>query len=191
MAKTRFTSLKKISLPRLELAAAALLVRLTRYARAVLCRPHEVHLWSDSTVALAWIHGNPTRWKTYVANRVSFIQTTLPDARWHHVPTSDNPADCATRGRSPRDLAAHDLWWRGPPWFQAEMASWPSSSWTSTTEETRASTASVNAAYRRDARLDRVVLFTFLPAAGDRLVLTTAAPPPRSPDSRYAFHRGA
>jgi len=68
---------------------------------------------------------HPTKWKTYVANRVAEIQTTVPDARWHHVPGSDNPTDCASRGLSPGELVDHELWWRGPPWLLEKPSSWP------------------------------------------------------------------
>ena len=33
------------------------------------------------------------------------------------MPTLDNPADCASRGLSARELKEHELWWNGPPWL--------------------------------------------------------------------------
>lgn len=39
-------------------------------------------------MVLGWIRGHPAGWKTYVTNRVSEIQISLPDAMWHHVPRS-------------------------------------------------------------------------------------------------------
>ena len=36
-----------------------------------------VHAWSDSTVTLDWICGNPQRWKSSVANRVTCIQELI------------------------------------------------------------------------------------------------------------------
>ena len=42
----------------------------------------------------------------------------MPPKVWNHVPTSQNPADCASRGISARELISHELWWHGPPWLQ-------------------------------------------------------------------------
>ncbi|XP_029178446.1 uncharacterized protein LOC114946187 [Nylanderia fulva] len=86
-----------------------------------------VHLWSDSRVTLHWIRGHSTRWKTFVANRVSQIQTLLPDAQWRHVAGRENPADCASRGVTPAELINHELWWTGPTWLSGDETAWPGS----------------------------------------------------------------
>lgn len=113
-----------MTLPRLELSAAKLLARLAAHVRTTLSLEKiPLHCWTDSTVALGWIREYPSKWKTYVANRVAEIQTTVPDALWH-IPEKDNPADCASRGLSPSELN-HKLWWRGPPWLMSETSLWP------------------------------------------------------------------
>ncbi|XP_025266779.1 uncharacterized protein LOC112638780 [Camponotus floridanus] len=117
---------KPVSLPRLELCAAALLTNLVVHTRTLLSLSSPpVFLWSDSRVTLHWIHGHASRWKTYVANRVSLIQERLPEARWRHVPGKDNPADCASRGVLPSDLVGHPLWWTGPSWLLEDQTRWP------------------------------------------------------------------
>ncbi|XP_044008494.1 uncharacterized protein LOC122852623 [Aphidius gifuensis] len=105
----------KVSTPRLELSAAVLLVKLVRDIEQSLdCQSASIHLWTDSSITYYWITGDVNRWKTFVYNRVVFIQNTLTQATWDHVPGEDNLADVVSRGTSSSQLYTDLLWWQGP-----------------------------------------------------------------------------
>ncbi len=128
-SKTRVAPTKAVSLPRLELCAAHLGAKLVDSVLKTLADSHVQfgarYAWTDSMVVLAWINALPRRWTTFVADRVSAIQETQPPSSWRHVPSAENPADCASRGMNGRDLVSFELWWKGPSWLCADQDTWP------------------------------------------------------------------
>ncbi|XP_057329785.1 uncharacterized protein LOC130670399 [Microplitis mediator] len=126
-SKTKVAPLKRLTIPRLELSAAALLANLTNHTQKTLNLSNvPVFLWTDSSVTLAWVKNNPMRWKEFVGNRVSAIHEAVPHAHWRFTSGKLNPADCASRGLSASQLIEHTLWWTGPPWLSLSPEFWPS-----------------------------------------------------------------
>ncbi|XP_070139213.1 uncharacterized protein [Drosophila bipectinata] len=127
-ARTRVTPTKPLTIPRVKLSGAVLATKLATWIQQQLHVPQmpvTVYYWSDAMILLHWIYGDPCRWKTFVANRIGSIQEVSSASQWGHVPTQDNPADCATRGLTPLQLTQDKLWWSGPDWLQEPEDHWP------------------------------------------------------------------
>ena len=77
----------------------------------------EIYAWSDSTVALAWINPAPSRFSTFIANRVTKAQHITQTEKWKNVPTEENPADRTTRPKPAKHLGALKMWWESPQWL--------------------------------------------------------------------------
>ncbi|XP_031633611.1 uncharacterized protein LOC116347231, partial [Contarinia nasturtii] len=128
VAKTKVAPIgkKTLTIPRLELCGAVLLARLARSVMDTMKIDFaDVVLWTDSKIVLAWLEGNPKRWKSFVAARVLKIKNKTQNAVWLHVSGIDNPADCASRGIYPSELATHKLWWHGPKFLLQDVDKTP------------------------------------------------------------------
>ncbi len=83
IAKTRVAPIKRLMIPRLELCGAQLLAHLLLHVKDLFNLSFsDIHAWTDSTIVLSWLIGNPRRFKTIVGNRVSDIMDCIPPDRW-------------------------------------------------------------------------------------------------------------
>ncbi|XP_050059728.1 uncharacterized protein LOC126551013 [Aphis gossypii] len=127
-AKSKIAPLKVISLPRLELCATVILARLANKVLPKLkLNIKNKYFWTDSSITLAYIKSPSSKWKTFVAHRVSEIQDITSLNEWNHVNTQDNPADPISRGCRPDQIINNKLWWEGSHWLTDHFNKWPKS----------------------------------------------------------------
>ncbi|XP_072171694.1 uncharacterized protein [Diadema setosum] len=128
MARTRLTPLKRVTIPRLELMAATLAVRVDSMLRRELdFNLKESIFWSDSTIVLQYIKNVEKRFHTFVGNRIAVIHEGSKPKQWRYVDTRQNPADDVSRGMTAEQLMNSDRWVNGPIFLWSEEELWPGS----------------------------------------------------------------
>ncbi|XP_074641192.1 uncharacterized protein LOC141898938 [Tubulanus polymorphus] len=126
-AKSRVAPLKKMTVPRMELAAAALLIKMNKMMLEELeYSVSNVYFWSDSTAVLKYIANETARYHTFVANRVNLIRDGSTIQQWKFVDGHLNPADYASRGLSLDCIEQNSVvWLHGPEFLWKPISEWP------------------------------------------------------------------
>ena len=127
MAKSRTAPLQFVSVPRLELQAATIAVRMhhSLILKEIDLAMSAWFFWSDSKITLQYINNGTRRFKTYVANRVAEIRDASQPGQWRHCPESLNPADEASRGIRTQRLLTSERWFKGPAFLMKPEEAWP------------------------------------------------------------------
>lgn len=119
MGKARVAPLKQTTIPRMELTAAVMAVNIDKVMRKELeIELQDSAFWTDSTAVLKYIANEALRLKTFVANRIAVIKENTNVEQWNHVDTSENPADCASRGLTVEKFLANHTWTQGPSFLK-------------------------------------------------------------------------
>ena len=133
-AKSRVAPLKSLTIPRLELQAAVLAVRL---CRSVLEESRlqflKIIFFSDSHIVLSWIRNQPREFKPFVSARVAEIQSKSKPDQWRHVPGEQNVAGDVSRGIPALQLT--DRWKYGPEFLTLPEEEWPNELLTTVSEK--------------------------------------------------------
>ncbi|KAL4008509.1 hypothetical protein ACER0C_002361 [Sarotherodon galilaeus] len=127
MGKARVAPLKPVTIPRMELTAATLASRMdVMWKKELQMELKDSVFWTDSTSVLKYINNKTTRFRTFVANRVSEIVKVSNAQQWRYVDTDNNPADLASRGLTVQSfLKNKQTWLSGPPFLLLPQEEWP------------------------------------------------------------------
>jgi hypothetical protein len=126
IGKSRLAPIKSMSIPRLELAAAVVAVKLYQLVSQELDLNVDArYFWTDSMIVLGYIRNETRRFKTFVANRLAVIHDVTLQTDWRYVPSEINPADIGSRGVNPHETDKIQNWLNGPDFLQNCLSDWP------------------------------------------------------------------
>ncbi|KAK2564378.1 hypothetical protein P5673_011803 [Acropora cervicornis] len=126
LGKARVAPLRSVTIPRLELTAATVSVRVANVLKEELDYEElQDFYWTDSKVVLGFISNESRRFHVYVANRTQFIRDQTSPDQWRYVESESNPADEGSRGVNAKDFIRKSQWIRGPEFLWQTEDHWP------------------------------------------------------------------
>ncbi|XP_062704357.1 uncharacterized protein LOC134286714 [Aedes albopictus] len=125
-AKAKVTPLRPQSIPRNELNAGVIGVRLMKSVT----ENHSLQITqrffhTDSTVLLAWLRADPRKYRPYVQFRTTEILAETSVEEWRWVPTRLNIADEATKWGNGPSFDDQSKWYRGSDFLWQPESEWP------------------------------------------------------------------
>ncbi|XP_046548997.1 uncharacterized protein LOC124258978 [Haliotis rubra] len=119
LGKARLAPLKTLTIPRLELTAATVSVKIGQFLlRELDVNIDRVTYYTDSTTVLQYIRSEKNRFPVFVANRVKLIRDFSTPEQWKYVDSKTNPADIASRGSSCSQFLKSIEWFNGPKFLR-------------------------------------------------------------------------
>ena len=126
MGKARLAPIKAMTVPRLELTAATVGVRMgCAILKELEFKPDDIFYYTDSMTVLRYIANEDKRFHVFVSNRVQTIRDYSAISQWRYVDTKLNPADIASRGLSGQALLECTQWLHGPAFLWKPEKDWP------------------------------------------------------------------
>ena len=125
MGKARLAPVKAVTIPRLELTAATVSVRVAELLKKEINGDPEFKYHTDSTTVLRYIANEQQRFHVFVANRVQLIRDHSDLSQWRYVDTKNNPADNASRGLDGPSILRQQRWLEGPDFLWKPEDEWP------------------------------------------------------------------
>ncbi|XP_065361967.1 uncharacterized protein LOC135955547 [Calliphora vicina] len=124
--KSKCAPIKPLSIPRLELQAAVLGVRLKEaIVSSHDIKPTGITFWSDSKTVVKWIQSDCRVYKQFVSHRIAEILEHSEVDQWRWVPGPQNPADDATRSQYFSGNLQESRWLNGPSFLKSDKTKWP------------------------------------------------------------------
>ena len=113
ICKGRITPIKPVSIPKLELLSAVLLVRLMNTVVSLLpdFSFQKMEFFTDSSTVLYWLNGNLKDWNQFVLKRINEITTKSAVSDWGHIPSHLNRSDLPTRGVDGSNVNSLEKWY--------------------------------------------------------------------------------
>ncbi|CAH8607264.1 unnamed protein product [Schistosoma guineensis] len=123
--KARVAPSKVQAIPRLEVTAAVLTARMGSQLQSELgIKLAEVNFWTDSMIVLHYIRNEKSQFKTFIANRISTIQSLTKVDQLRFVPSKENISDFASRGVK-FGIDDVKVWEEGPRFLKKSKECWP------------------------------------------------------------------
>ncbi|XP_075157723.1 uncharacterized protein LOC142230989 [Haematobia irritans] len=125
-SKTRVAPLKPISVPRMELMAAVLGLRIAKFLKNEMTIKIQRRIfWTDSKDVLYWINSDTRKFNQFVAVRIGEILQDSNANEWRWVPSKLNVADDGTKISNNNEIHKNIRWFNGPEYLLQTDDHWP------------------------------------------------------------------